>query len=206
MRTILYVIFLIILVSCKPEDECDNINTKIEQWNQKMTLHPRAYNFLLDSIYRAYSKAEMIECEQSLGMAIEFKLWYFTRLCNANEAIDYVSQLDEKRFAYPNKKEMYLNLYRAMKAWSRFEDNYLEFLLKAENAAKEEYDQTRLYDALIDLYMCKSLHVEEDRINMELDSLYHLSGDEAYLHVISLIQNKGDLLVTCFGPIRTVFD
>lgn len=134
MRIILNIILLIILVSCKPEDECENINTKIEQWNQKLTLHPRAYNFLLDSIYLAYSKAEKIECKQSLGMAIEFKLWYFTRLCNANEAIDYVSQLDEKRFAYPSKKEMYLNLYRAMKAWSRFEDNYLDFLLDSTSS------------------------------------------------------------------------
>ena len=190
------------MVSCKPENECEKLTKKIEIWNQRMTLHPRAYSNLEDSIFSAYTKAEEINCENSLGMALEYKLWYYTQQCKSKYAIDYISQLEASRFSYPNKKEMYLNLYRAMKAWSSFDEvSHYNFLLQAEEAAKKEYDETGLFDAMIDRYMCRSLYVEKAKLSQELDSLYHISNDENYLYIVSLIEKRRDIL-NCFGPIR----
>lgn len=194
------------MVSCKPENECENLTKKIEFWNQQMTLHPRAYIKFKDSIFSAYTKAEEINCENSLGMALEYKLWYYNRSCQSNYAIDYITQLEASRFSYPNKKEMYLNLYRAMKAWSNLDEvSHFNFLLQAEEAAKKEYDQTGLFDALIDRYMCRSIYVENAKLSQELDSLYQISNDENYLYIVSLIEKRGDIL-KCFDEVRYIPD
>ena len=208
MKNIITLVFLaLICSSCTTTDECKELATIIDAHNKKMSTHPRAFNHLRESVFDAYTRAEEIECQEMLGFALEYKLWYLSSNCNYPRALDYIEQLDTRRFSYPKKKEMYLNLFSAMGSWSRVEEETaVDFLKLAEQAAASEYEKTNSFDSMFDMFMCKSLYTDKQTVQKELDSLYSASGDEKYLAVTSVLDSTGDLIPICFGPIRRVFD